>query len=227
MSGSRRTQVRATAHTSQHVCRAPTVCAVRIAAVRLGWLVGVVVGLVAVAGCATGSDAVASGGEFQFVAPGNQTVINYDPPASRGRLTAFSGESLTEPGRQIGIQDFPGQVVVINVWGSWCGPCRAEMADLQALHDQFASRGVAVLGLDIRDSRPAASDFVRAVHATYPSIFDEPGRALFALSGYPRNVVPSTIVLDREHRVATIYLTRIRPADLANSLNRLLVEPTT
>jgi thiol-disulfide isomerase/thioredoxin len=196
--------------------------------IRLGSPVGMVVALlVALAGCATGSDAVASGGEFQFVAPGNQTVINYDPPGSRGRLTAFSGESLTDPGKQIGIQDFPGRVVVINVWGSWCGPCRAELADLQAVHDQLASRGVAVLGLDIRDSRPAAIDFMRAVHASYPSIFDEPGRALFALNGYPRNVVPSTVVLDREHRVATVYLTRIRPADLANSVNRLLAEPTT
>jgi thiol-disulfide isomerase/thioredoxin len=223
MSKSHRTQVHATTHMSHRLCRAPTVCAVRIAAV-----VGVAVALlVTAAGCATGSDAVASGGQFQFVAPGNQTVITYDPPGSRGRLTAFSGESLTEPGKQIGIQDFPGQVVVINVWGSWCGPCRAEMADLQALHDQFAARGVAVLGLDIRDSRPAAADFVRAAHATYPSIFDEPGRALFALNGYPRNVVPSTIVLDREHRVATVYLTRIRPADLGNALNRLLAEPRT
>jgi thiol-disulfide isomerase/thioredoxin len=205
-----------------------TRAAARSVPARLGRLLGLVgVVVVTVTGCATGSDAVATGGEFQFVAPGNQTTIDYDPPDARGRVTAFSGESLTEPGRQIGIQDFPGQVVVINVWGSWCGPCRAEMSDLQGAHDQFAPKGVAVLGLDIRDSRQAAADFMRSVHASYPSIFDPAGRALFSLNGYPRNVVPSTIVLDREHRVATVYLTRIRLADLANAVNRLLAEPAT
>jgi thiol-disulfide isomerase/thioredoxin len=182
------------------------------------------VAALALAGCSTGSDAVASGGEFQFVAPGNQTTITYEPPAARGALRAFSGESLTEPGKQIGIQDFPGQVVLINVWGSWCGPCRAEMADLQLLHDQFSARGVAVLGLDIRDDRQAAADFMRGDKATYPSIFDPAGRALFSLNGYPRNVVPSTIVLDRKHRVAIVYLTRIRLAEVAGALQRLAAE---
>ncbi|MBO0850913.1 MAG: TlpA family protein disulfide reductase, partial [Pseudonocardia sp.] len=125
----------------------------------------------ALVGCSTGNDAVARGGEFQFVAPHGQTDIRYDPPADRGTVTGLSGESLTEPGRQIGVRDFPGQVVVLNIWGSWCGPCRAEMDDLQQLQQNTASSGVTVLGIDVRDDRSAAVDFVHDRKVTYPSIF--------------------------------------------------------
>lgn len=187
-----------------------------------------IVGLVAaltLTGCATGKDAVAVGGRFEFVAPNGQQVIFYDPPAGRGTIAGFAGDSLTEPGRRIGIQDYPGKVVVINVWGSWCGPCRVEVDDLQLVQDQLGPEGVQVLGLDVRDNRAAAADFVRDRKLTYPSIYDEPGRAMLGLSGYPRNVVPSTIVLDRRHRVAAVYLTRVALADLIPKLRRIATEP--
>ncbi|MBO0876630.1 MAG: TlpA family protein disulfide reductase, partial [Pseudonocardia sp.] len=159
-----------------------------------------------------------------FVAPHGQTEIRYGPPADRGAVTGLSGESLTEPGRQIGVQDFPGQVVVLNIWGSWCGPCRAEMDDLQQLHQNTASSGVTVLGIDVRDDRSAAVDFVRDRKVTYPSIFDQPGRSLEALHGYPRNTVPSTIVLDRRHRVAAVFLTAVRIGQLAPVVQQLTAE---
>ncbi|MDQ2708020.1 MAG: TlpA family protein disulfide reductase [Actinomycetota bacterium] len=189
---------------------------------RLVWMLACVLALT---GCATGKDAVAVGGQFQFIAPGGKDTLFYDPPESRGILTSFSGESLTEPGRQIGIQDFPNKIVVINVWGSWCGPCRVEMPELQALQNEFRGSGVVMLGLNIRDLRPAAIDVSRAAGVSYDSIFDPPGRALFGLGGYPRNVVPSTIVLDRRHRVAAIFLKRIGAAQLGAELRNLVTEP--
>ena len=176
------------------------------------------------AGCSTGSDAVATGGNFEFVAPGGQTIIRYDPPASRGTLGALSGDSVTEPGKQIGIGDYPGQVAVLNIWGSWCGPCRGEMDDLQQLHLSTQAGGVAMLGIDVRDDRAAAADFMRDRKVTYPSLFDFPGRTLDALHGYPRNTVPSTIVLDREHRVAAVFLTSVRIGQLAPVVAQLAAE---
>ena len=176
------------------------------------------------AGCSTGSDAVATGGNFEFVAPGGQTIIRYAPPASRGTLGALSGDSVTEPGKQIGIGDYPGQVVVLNIWGSWCGPCRGEMDDLQQLHLSTQAGGVAMLGIDVRDDRAAAADFMRDRKVTYPSLFDFPGRTLDALHGYPRNTVPSTIVLDREHRVAAVFLTSVRIGQLAPVVAQLAAE---
>lgn len=61
---------------------------------------------------------------------------------------------------------------------------------------------------------------------TYPSIFDNPGRSLFALGGFPRNTVPSTIVLDRRHRVAAVFLTALRISQLLPVVQRVAAEPT-
>jgi thiol-disulfide isomerase/thioredoxin len=193
--------------------------------VRVRRLVLLISVVLAVAACSTGRDAVTTGGDFQFVAPGGQTQIFYDPASSRGALRTLSGESLLEQGRTIGLGDFTGQVVVLNIWGSWCGPCRAELPGLQQVYDTTKASGVAVLGIDVRDDRSAAADFVRDRAITFPSIFDQPGRSLDALSGYPRNTVPSTIVLDREHRVAAVFLTSVRATELLPVVQRLAAEP--
>jgi thiol-disulfide isomerase/thioredoxin len=183
--------------------------------------------LVALTGCSTSKEAVAAGQEFQFVAPGGRTEIRYDPPASRGAVGALAGESLLEPGRTIGLDDFTGRVVVLNVWGSWCGPCRTEAPDLEFVHQQTAPLGATVLGIDVRDDRTQAADFVRDRGLTYPSIFDPPGRSLAELGGVPRNVVPLTVVLDREHRVAAVYLRSVRVPELIPLIQRLAAEPPT
>ena len=181
--------------------------------------------LALLAGCSTSKDAVETGQDFTFVAPGGQTTILYDPPASRGVLRALSGESLLSPGTTTGIEAFPGRVVVLNIWGSWCGPCRTEASDLQFVAQQTAANGVTVLGVDVRDDRAAATDFVRDRGITYDSVFDPPARTLVGLTGYPRNTVPSTIVLDRQHRVAAVYLTAIRVPELVPLVQRLAAEP--
>ncbi|HEU0088134.1 MAG TPA: TlpA disulfide reductase family protein [Pseudonocardiaceae bacterium] len=177
------------------------------------------------AGCATGTDAVARGGSFEFVTPGGKTDIFYDPPATRGTVGELSGDSLTEPGRTISLDDYRGQVVVLNVWGSWCGPCRSEADDLVRVADATAAQGVQFVGINVRDSRQAGADFARDFGLTYPSIYDPPARTLFALGGAPRAVVPLTIVLDREHRVAAVFLRQLLAADLLPVVQRIATDP--
>jgi thiol-disulfide isomerase/thioredoxin len=174
------------------------------------------------AGCSSTKEAVASGGDFQFVAPGGQTTIFYDPPESRGTVRGISGDSLLRDGATVGLDDYAGKVVIVNIWGSWCGPCREEMPGLQFAQEQT---GAAVLGIDVRDDRQAAADFVRDRGVTFDSIFDPPGRALAGLSGYPRNTVPSTLVLDEQHRVAAVFLTVVRVPELIPLVQRLQSEP--
>ena len=175
-------------------------------------------------GCATaGDDAVDSSGEFTFVSPGGQTRIFY-PESQRGRVSGLSGESLLNEGEQIKLSDFKGQVVVLNLWGSWCGPCRSEADDLQAVHEKTQSRGATVLGIDVRDSRTAAADFHRDFGLTYPSIYDPSGRSLLALKNYPRSTVPSTVILDRQHRVAAIFLTELTENELLPEVEKVLAE---
>jgi thiol-disulfide isomerase/thioredoxin len=193
---------------------------------RPGAVVAVLLGAVLLlAGCSTSKDAVAQSQQtFTFVAPGGKTEIMYDPPSSRGTVPNLSGDSLLHEGRKVGLDDYKGQVLVVNLWGSWCGPCRTEAPDLEFVLQQTQASGVGMLGIDVQDSRSAAADFVRDRGLTYDSIYDPSGRSLVGLSGYPRNAVPSTIVLDRQHRVAAVYLGRIQVAKLIPVLQRLAVE---
>lgn len=176
------------------------------------------------AGCASGDDAVAPGSSFEFVAPGGQSDIFYDE-AERQPLPEIAGEDLFDENKQISVSDFAGQVVVINLWGQWCAPCRVEAPELQKVYEQTKDQGVQVLGIDVRESgRSAPQDFMRDRGLTYPSIYDPSGRSLLGLSGYPRNVVPSTIVVDRQQRVAAIFLRDLLASDLLPLLERLTAE---
>jgi thiol-disulfide isomerase/thioredoxin len=179
-------------------------------------------------GC-SGRDAVAQGGTFEFVSPGGKTDIYYDPPASRGRPGPLSGPDLADPAHTRSLDDFAGQVVVINVWGQWCGPCRAEVGQLQRVYDATRAAGVSsvsFLGIDVRDNnRQAALDFVDDRHVSYPSIYDPAMRTLIAFGGkYPTTVIPSTLVLDRRHRVAAVFLREMLAQDLQPVVQRVAVE---
>lgn len=180
-----------------------------------------------VSGCATGDDAVAQGGTFEFVAPGGKTDIFYDPPSSRGIPGPLSGPDLMDPSRTISLDDFAGRVVVINIWGQWCGPCRAEVGQLQQVYDLTHGDGVAILGIDVRDNDiDAPRDFVIDRKVSYPFIYDPAMRTMIAFGGkYPTTVIPSTVVLDREHRVAAVFLRELLTEDLVPVVQRLAAEP--
>lgn len=183
--------------------------------------------LVVLAGCSTGDDAVAQGGTFEFVAPGGKTDIFYDPPETRGRPGPLAGPDLMHPDRTVSLDDFAGQVVVINIWGQWCGPCRAEIGQLQQVYDATRAEGVAFLGVDVRDNnRDAAVDFIVDRKVTFPSIYDPAMRTMIAFGGkYPTTVIPSTLVLDRQHRVAAVFLRELLAEDLLPVVQRLAAEP--
>ncbi len=178
-----------------------------------------------VAGCSTGTDAVAQGGTFQFVSPGGKTDIFYDPPSERGALGELSGPDLMTEGKTTSLSDYDGDVVVLNVWGQWCGPCRGEADDLEKVYEATKASGVEFLGINVRDeSQTAAQDFVVSNNVTYPSIYDPPMRTLTALGGVPTSVIPTTVVLDRQHRVAAVFLRELLAEDLQPVVERLAAE---
>jgi peroxiredoxin len=179
------------------------------------------------AGCSTGADAVQNGTEFNFVSPGGKTDITYDG-SERKQIGPLEGESLMDQGKELKVSDYKGKAVVLNIWGAWCAPCRVEAPQMQKVWKSYQDKGVQVLGLNVRDDdRSFPQDFVRDTGLTYPSIYDPGMRTLLALQGYPRAAIPSTIVLDKEHRVAAVFLRDLLATDLTPVLDRLVAEKVT
>jgi thiol-disulfide isomerase/thioredoxin len=136
------------------------------------------------------------------------------PPDQRRVAPEVSGPALGS-GQTLSSTAYPGKVVVLNVWGSWCGPCRKEAPDLQAASEQ--TKDVAqFLGINTKDrSEAPAEAFVRANRLRYPSIYDPDGKTLLAFAGdLPPSAIPSTMILDKEGRLAVRVLGDISRATL-------------
>ena len=192
--------------------------------------VGAVLAAVAVAlplaGCSQDADnaqnAVATGGNFEFITPGGEKVINYEE-SERKPLRTFSGEDVRDRDKTISLEDYEGEIVVLNSWGQWCAPCRAEADDLQEIHTELQKRDLGtVLGINVRDYNPQVSnDFLEDNGLKYPSIYDPPFKTAAALGGVPTSVVPTTIVLDKQHRPATVFLRSITAQDVMDVVDKL------
>lgn len=178
------------------------------------------------AGCSQDADnaqnAVATGGNFEFITPGGEKVINYEE-SERKPLRTFSGEDVRDTDKTISLEDFEGEIVVLNSWGQWCAPCRAEADDLQEVHSELQKRQIGtVLGINVRDYNPQVSnDFLEDNGLKYPSIYDPPFKTAAALGGVPTSVVPTTIVLDKQHRPATVFLRSITAQDVMDVVDKL------
>lgn len=178
--------------------------------------------LLLVSGCTVGKDASEiGGGNFSLVAPGGQVKIRY-AAADRKPLTGLEGESLMEDGKTIKLSDYSGKPVVINVWGAWCGPCRTEAPEMQKLFDA----GTQVLGVDVKETAKShPQDFMRDRSLTYPSIYDASSRSFInVFKGVPANTVPSTFVVDKNHKVAAVFLVQVLASDLQPVVDELAKE---
>ncbi len=169
---------------------------------RSGYVVGAVALTAVLAACGGGAAETGTG----FVA-GDGSIVLLDVGA-RQPAPDLIGPTLE--GGTFRLADHLGEVVVLNVWASWCAPCRAEAPELQSLWEEFADQGVQFVGLDTRDTAAAALAFIDAYGITYPNVIDTDGRLqlLFA-DTLPPQAIPSTLVVDADGRVAGRILGRI------------------
>ena len=117
------------------------------------------------------------------------------------------------------LADYKGKVVVLNVWASWCDPCREEVPLLQKTHEQIEAKGGVVLGLDTQDASNKAIEFLKERKATFPSLRDRDrsyGRE-FGVTGYPE-----TFLIDRKGRIAALQRFPVTQAWLDQQLPKLL-----
>jgi thiol-disulfide isomerase/thioredoxin len=182
------------------------------------------VGLLATCALVAGATACSSspeqgaGGNYNFVqqAPGVDAVTVGD----RQPAPALSGPEVD--GQPFDLNSTRGSVTVVNFWASWCGPCRAETPNLESVAKQTAASGVRFVGVNVKDSKAAAASFIRDKGVTYPSLFDDDGSMA---ARWPIAVgLPSTVVLDRQGRIAARFTAAIDQSQLLPVVQRVAAE---
>lgn len=176
------------------------------------------------AGCAQGASAGPAASDVRFVqGRGNLSLV---PLADRRPGPVLEGRLLGSRER-LSTAAYAGNVVVLNVWGHWCAPCRAEAPGLERTWRDTRARGVRFLGISTRqESEEAALAFERTFEISYPSLVDE-GALLLAFTGtLPPTAIPSTIVLDRQGRIAARFIGPTRRATLRRVVDDVVAEPT-
>lgn len=187
---------------------------------RFGVITAGVLTILALVGCATNDDLAAQyqdGVDTGFVS-GDGSVVSI-PPAERGDVVTFSGMATDGEAREWG--EYLGDVVVINFWYAGCPPCRAEAPDLVEVANAYANQGVRFLGVNTRDDLAQALMFEEEFSIPFPSILDKANDAAVqrAFAGaVPLNAVPTTLVLDREGRVAHRVLGQIASASMLETM---------
>lgn len=143
--------------------------------------------------------------------------------ADRQPLPELAGTTLE--GTPLDVADLRGEVVVLNFWASWCAPCRAEAATLEEIATRTADQGVRFVGVNIKDDLGAAQAFQRKQEVSYPSLHDQPGRLLLRFRRAVPQTPPTTLIVDREGRVAAFYAGAVRLSDLLGPVELIAAEP--
>lgn len=140
--------------------------------------------------------------------------------SDRGEPVSFAG--TTEAGEEIASSDFDGDVLVVNFWYAACAPCRAEAPQLQELSAEYDGNGAQFIGVNVYDQADTALSFNKTYGITYPSIMDvQNGAVKLAFTGtVPPKAVPTTLVLDKEGRVAARILGQLKDASILGTLIR-------
>jgi len=147
----------------------------------------------------------------------NQTQPEPGHPAPEITLTTFDGDNFT-------LSDYQGQIVIVNFWGSWCLPCRDEADDLQLIHEDYADKGVVMLGVNWLDPQANALAFIDEFDITYINGHDEGERIA---RDYNITGAPETFIVDTDGRVAAAFIAAVHYEQLAEVLDQLLEEQNT
>ena len=174
-----------------------------MASVHASVAVGISLSLASLAGCSAPDTLAQNYGEVAeqdyFSSDG---AFSFFTAANRSEPVVFSGP--TDGGGVWSSEDYSGDPIVVNFWFAGCPPCRLEAADLAQMHKDFVGDGVQFIGVNILDEPETALTFAREFGIQYPSIMDvSEGQVRLAFAGKASpNAVPTTVILDRNHRVA-------------------------
>jgi len=169
------------------------------------------------AGCSSGTGS-SNGANTGFVSV--TTGISQVAAAARQSAPALTGSTLQ--GKPLSVA-YSGHVTVINVWGSWCTPCREEAPDFAEAYSKYKSKGVEFVGIDTRDDNAAAISYTSQFGIQYPSLQDPYESLVLDLKQIiPATSVPSTVIVDSSGKVAVRALGGITEPELEQELNYAL-----
>ncbi|MFD9332814.1 TlpA family protein disulfide reductase [Streptomyces sp. NPDC060028] len=174
-------------------------------------------------GDSAGKSSGSAGGNYVTGPGGISTVAK----GERDEAPKLDGETVD--GKSLDTTALKGKVVVLNVWGSWCPPCRAEAPYFAKVSKELADAGkdVAFVGLNTRDnSKQNAASFEENFQITYPSLYDPDGKLMLRFPKGTLNAqsIPSTIVLDKEGKIAARTLAAVNAEQLHKMIDPLLAE---
>lgn len=155
--------------------------------------------------------------------PGVRPGLCITAPEDRGQAPTQPGPQLGDETAELSVADFAGQPLVVNFWGSWCGPCRVEQPELNDVASTFADE-VAFLGVNVQDPVANATAYQREFDVPYESIHDPRGDVAARFGGIGPSVMPSTLILDADGRVAVRLFGSTTDTELTVLLDRLLDE---
>ena len=184
-------------------------------------VVGVLLGVVALTGCGgnpAGTDSPASP-RLESLDTGADGLIAV---AERQPLPSLTGTTLD--GKPLDVASFRGEVVVLNFWASWCPPCREEAPALLEVATQTAELGVQFVGVNIKNDKAEALAFERKAGVTYPSLHDQPGELLLRFRRVVPQTPPTTLIVDRQGRIAGFFAGAVRISDLLPPVQAIAAE---
>ena len=172
--------------------------------------------------CSSGGTS-GGGGDTNFVM--GKDGISTAKKGQRAAAPDLSGKTVN--GQQLDVASYKGKVVVLNVWGSWCAPCRAEAPGLEKVYESLKAKGVQFVGINTRDtSVQNAVAFEKQMGVTFPSLYDPTGKLMLRFKKGTLNpqAVPSTLVLDREGGIAARSLAALSEDKLRSMIAPVLAE---
>lgn len=187
-------------------------------------MAGLAAGALVLSGCSGGDNAVdqTAGGQFRYV---GATARGKTIPVRERKSAGNAGAPYLDGNGEFRLSGLKGRVVVLNYWATYCGPCVTESPAFDKIYRATKAQGVTFVGIDVKEvSRSKAKAFVTDNDISYPIVYDQTAKTALQLGRVPASSLPSTIVIDRQGRVAAVYVGAVQTGDLTPVLTSLVGE---